>query len=532
MRTRLAGFVFVLVFIMAMTYSGFMVWAQETTGQTAELPARPWWHCDYHADVPPWSIYVPCTEARKRTATAVAIAMAYETRVVTPTVQHIATLVALGTPNAEAIATYRVPIGYERATKEALSVECRRQFPPLTRRNRDRFNSCLNSRTSTWSRLASLSRPKVLALIRIQQTRETEIIESTANLEALVPRLAAYPGTATAIATEWLGKVLLTPTHTPTATPIPWWQCDYHAEYPPLDNPTLVYVHCGGTWGAVPTATAIAEQLAYISRDLRHTTATAEAHETQITRAVAAATDAPWWSVRGGNKTATTAVRKIEDRRFLATHAATRNLGRVTQLQYAAAQYNSRSTRAAYHYYGKIHRTATALSWTATPTPRPTPTYTVTPTFTATPTPSPTPTSTATLPYTVTPTFTATPTATATPAPATPTSTATPKLTPTQPGVCVSEPCSPSSNPAPAPQRPPGGGSGGGGSSSPAPAPTPTVPPTATATPIATPLPTETPCGGDPSGNHPCGPLGPVGPQSPLPTPTPKHKLYFPFQDK
>ena len=38
MRTRLAGFVFVLVFIMAMTYSGFMVWAQETTGQTAELP--------------------------------------------------------------------------------------------------------------------------------------------------------------------------------------------------------------------------------------------------------------------------------------------------------------------------------------------------------------------------------------------------------------------------------------------------------------------------------------------------------------
>lgn len=41
MRTRLAGFVFVLVFIMAMTYSGFMVWAQETTGQTAELPPTP-----------------------------------------------------------------------------------------------------------------------------------------------------------------------------------------------------------------------------------------------------------------------------------------------------------------------------------------------------------------------------------------------------------------------------------------------------------------------------------------------------------
>ena len=52
MRTRLAGFVFVLVFIMAMTYSGFMVWAQETTGQTAELPARPWWHCDYHVEFP------------------------------------------------------------------------------------------------------------------------------------------------------------------------------------------------------------------------------------------------------------------------------------------------------------------------------------------------------------------------------------------------------------------------------------------------------------------------------------------------
>ena len=33
-------------------------------------------------------------------------------------------------------------------------------------------------------------------------------------------------------------------------------------------------------------------------------------------------------------------------------------------------------------------------------------------------------------------------------------------------------------------------------------------------------------------GGNPCGPLGPVGPQSPLPTPTPKHKLYFPFQDK
>ena len=52
MRTRLAGFVFVLVFIMAMTYSGFMAWAQETTGQTAELPARPWWHCDYHVEFP------------------------------------------------------------------------------------------------------------------------------------------------------------------------------------------------------------------------------------------------------------------------------------------------------------------------------------------------------------------------------------------------------------------------------------------------------------------------------------------------
>ena len=40
MRTRLAGFVFVLVFIMAMTYSGFMVWAQETTGQTAAAAAQ------------------------------------------------------------------------------------------------------------------------------------------------------------------------------------------------------------------------------------------------------------------------------------------------------------------------------------------------------------------------------------------------------------------------------------------------------------------------------------------------------------
>ena len=528
MRTRLAGFVFVLVFIMAMTYSGFMVWAQETTGQTAELPARPWWHCDYHADVPPWSIYVPCTEARKRTATAVAIAMAYETRVVTPTVQHIATLVALGTPNAEAIATYRVPIGYERATKEALSVECRRQFPPLTRRNRDRLHGCLNSLSSTWSRLASHSRMKVLALIRIQHTREASIIETTATLQALVTAGAAYPGTATAIATEWLGKVLLTPTHTPTVTPIPWWQCDYHAKYPPPDNPTLVYVPCVR---AAATATAIAVDLAYISTGLQHTTATAEAHETRIAWAVAAATDAPWWSVTSrGRKTATAAVRELAAARANATYAATRNLSTVTSLQRTAEQFDRRSTRAANHYYGRIHRTATALSWTATPTPRPTPTYTVTPTFTATPTPSPTPTSTATLPYTVTPTFTATPTATATPAPATPTSTATPKLTPTQPGVCVSEPCSPSSNPAPAPQRPPGGGSGGGGgggSSSPAPAPTPTVPPTATATPIATPLPTVTPCG---DLGNPCGPV--ANPQSPLPTPTPKHKLYFPFQDK
>ena len=48
MRTRLAGFVFVLVFIMAMTYSGFMVWAQETTGQTAEQSVR----CDPNPPTP------------------------------------------------------------------------------------------------------------------------------------------------------------------------------------------------------------------------------------------------------------------------------------------------------------------------------------------------------------------------------------------------------------------------------------------------------------------------------------------------
>ena len=244
MRTRLAGFVFVLVFIMAMTYSGFMAWAQETTGQTAELPARPWWHCDYHADVPPWRIYVPCTAARESTATAVAIASAYQTRVVTPTVQHIATLVALGTPNAKAIATYRVPIGYERATKEALSVQCHQQFPPLTRRNRDRLNGCLNSLSSTWGRLASHSRMKVLALIRIQHTREASIIEATATLEALVPRLAAYPGTATAIATQWQGKVRLTATAmswTATPTPTPdTRRCANTAAIPDPESTTLI----------------------------------------------------------------------------------------------------------------------------------------------------------------------------------------------------------------------------------------------------------------------------------------------------
>ena len=660
MRTRLAGFVFVLVFIMAMTYSGFMVWAQETTGQTAELPSRPWWHCDYHADVPPWRIYVPCTAARESTATAVAIAMDYETRVVTPAVEHIATLVALGTPNAEAIATYRVPIGYQGATREAKSTYCRERF--LTRKAQNR---CISANSSTaWDRLASHSRMKVLALIRIQHTREASIIEATATLEALVTAGAASHTTATAIATQWQGKVLQTATATSwTATPTPtrstcangaakrepespelindcetllrakvtlggdgylnwsttrpitswegisisgarvtgleiWTDNFYQAGIIPPELGTLTgltslnladAIYLTGTiptelgnlsnlttltigqgyylTGTIPASLGNLTKLRNlfiagnrlpgpIPPELGNLTKLQELnlYDSQLTGPIPPElgnlTNLQKLNLSYNQLTGPippesgklTNLQRLNLSRNQLTGTIPKELGNLTNLQWLDLNSNQltgpiplelgnlrnllTASDGTWHYslalYGNPHvcvpgalhamptwpksrNLPACLTPTATPTETPTVTHTPTrpliPDILA-------PTSTPTVALNHPPTETPTPTVTPTPTP-------TPTATPTRP--------------APAVRPPSTGGGGGGGSGGGGPAPTPTGTPTATVTPTTTPTPTETPCGE--IGGNPCGPLGP-GPQSPLPTPTPKHKLYFPFQDK